>query len=257
MRLSAVSYLNTKPFIYGIFKSAISEHIDLSLDIPSMCAQKLLNGTADIALTPVAIIPELPQAHIISNYCIGSNGPVGTVCLYSNVPLEEVDRVLLDFHSKTSVALTRILFSHYWKRDMAFEPSYAGFEHELTGRTAGLVIGDRTIGLDKRYPYVYDLGEIWTKWTGLPFVFAAWISVKPVSQAFVQEFNLALKAGLDHLPELIKILPTIPGFDLDAYYRNNISYDFNADKRKALHLFLSYIAGENGFHLVDNVDTAP
>ena len=252
MRLSAVSYLNTKPFIYGIFKSEIADHIDLNLDIPSVCAQKLLNGTADIALAPIAIIPELPHAYIVSNYCIGSTGRVGTVCIYAQKPLEEIDRVLLDFHSKTSVALTKILFAHYWKKTVVFEPSYQGFEHEINGTTAGLVIGDRTIGLDKKYPYVYDLGEIWTKWTGLPFVFAAWISVKPISPAFTQPFNAALKLGLDHLPELIKILPTIPDFDLEAYYKNNISYDFNADKRKALHLFLSYIAGENGFHLADN-----
>ncbi len=241
MRLTAVSYLNTKPFIYGIYKSSLAEHVDLSLDIPSVCAQKLLEGQADIALAPVAIIPELPHYHIVSDYCIGSTGKVGTVCIYAQRPLEDVRCVLLDFHSKTSVALTKILFQYYWKREMTFKPAYPDFEHELAGDTAGLVIGDRTIGLDKQYPYVYDLGEIWTKWTGLPFVFAAWISVNPIHPEFIKQFNAALGDGLAHLPELIKILPNIPNFDLETYYRENISYHLDADKRKALQLFLGYL----------------
>jgi chorismate dehydratase len=244
MRLTAVSYLNTKPFIYGIYKSEIGDHVELSLDIPSVCAQKLLQGTADIALAPVAVIPELPQAHIISDYCIGSVGKVGTVCLYSEVPLEDIQEVLLDFHSKTSVNLVQVLYKHYWKRTVTFTPAKMGFEQQIKGTTAAVVIGDRTIGMDSLYPYVYDLGEAWTTWTGLPFVYAAWISVKPIQPDFIAQFNAALQAGLDHLPELIKILPTVPGFDLEAYYKNNISYTLDSDKRKGLQLFLSFLSGQ-------------
>lgn len=249
MRLSAVSYLNTKPFIYGIYKSELADFIELNLDIPSVCAQKLLNGTADIALAPVAIIPELPQAYIVSDYCIGSNGRVDTVCLYSMVALDKIDKVLLDFHSKTSVALTKILFQNYWKLRPDFVPAEQGFETQIEGTTAALVIGDRTIGMNQKYPYVYDLGEAWKAWTGLPFVFAAWISVKPVHPDFIEKFNAALKTGLDHIPELIKILPSFPNFDVEAYYNNHISYDLNQEKWKAMNLFLSYLAGENGFHV--------
>jgi len=109
IRLSAVSYLNTKPFIYGLFRGELAEEIELSLDIPSECARKLKAGEVDLALTPVAIIPELPQAWLVSDYCIGSTGTVKTVCLFSEKPLPEIKRILLDFHSRTSVALTRIL----------------------------------------------------------------------------------------------------------------------------------------------------
>ncbi len=249
MRLTAVSYLNTKPFIYGIYKSDLSEHIDLSLDIPSVCAQKLLDGTADVALTPVAIIPELPQAYIISDYCIGATGPVQTVCLYAQMPLEDIKTVYLDFHSKTSVALTRILFQHYWGLSPEFVPAEPGFESKIGGDTAGLIIGDRAIQFAPQFRYAYDLGTAWTTWTGLPFVFAAWVSVRPLKEEFITRFNAALKTGLDHLPELMKILPTIPGFDLEDYYRNNISYDLDEKKWTALQLFLSYIAGENGYNL--------
>lgn len=257
MRLSAVSYLNTKPFIYGLYKSALSDYVELSLDIPSVCAQKLLDGSVDIALTPVAIIPELPQAYLISDYCIGATGEVKTVCLYSEKPLAEVKRVYLDFHSRTSVMLTRILFTHYWKLQPEFLPASPGFEAEIKGETAGLLIGDRTIGLEHKYPYVYDLGTAWTTWTGLPFVFAAWISVKPVQPEFVRQFNEALRIGLEHIPELMKILPSIPNFDLQAYYQNNISYQLDTAKWKALQLYLNYFPGEDSYRLYKNPTVEP
>ena len=249
IRLSAVSYLNTKPFIYGLFRSEMADEMELSLDIPSVCARKLLQGEVDLALTPVAIIPELPQAYLVSDYCIGSVGAVKTVCLFSEKPLTEIKRILLDFHSRTSVALTRILCEQYWHIQPEFVPAVEGFETQITGETAALVIGDRTIGLEHRFPFVYDLGEAWTAWTGLPFVYAAWVSTKPLEPEVIGRFNAALATGLDHLPELIKILPTMPGFDLEKYYRENISYDLDQAKWLALNRFLQLLAGENGYHL--------
>lgn len=250
LRLSAVSYLNTKPFIYGLFRGEMADEIELSLDIPSVCARKLASGEVDMALTPVAIIPELQEAWLVSDYCIGSVGTVKTVCLFSEKPLHEIKRVLLDFHSRTSVMLTRILCEQYWKIQPEFVQATEGFETQIFGDTAALIIGDRTIGLHQRYPYVYDLGEAWTTWTGLPFVFAAWVSARPLDAELIAKFNNALASGLDHLPELIKILPSMPaGFDLDTYYRENISYELDDAKWTALNRFLQLLAGEKGYHL--------
>lgn len=250
LRLSAVSYLNTKPFIYGIYRSPLADEVTLSLDIPSECARKLLTGEADLALTPVAIIPELPQAHLVSDYCIGSTGAVQTVCIFSEKPLHEVKQLYLDFHSRTSVALVQLLCREYWQVQPAFLPAVDGFENQISGDTAGLIIGDRTIGLPRRFPYVYDLGEAWTAWTGLPFVFAAWVSVKPLEPAFIERFNAALEMGLAHLPQLAHILPTMPaGFDIEAYYRENISYDLDEAKWAALNRFLGHLAGVGGYRL--------
>lgn len=249
MRLTAVSYLNTKPFIYGLFRSDLAEMIDLSLDIPSICAQKLLTGEADIALTPVAIIPQLPEAYLISNYCIGATGAVKTVCLFSQAPLEQIKRVFLDFHSRTSVALVQLLCAKYWKINPEFLPASEGYEDLISGDTAGLIIGDRAIGCEKRFRYTYDLGEAWTKWTGLPFVFAAWVSVKPLHPEIAERFNAALKLGLDHLPELLKIIPSIPNFDIEKYFSENISYTLDDAKWKGLNQFLTYLSGENGYRL--------
>jgi chorismate dehydratase len=249
IRISAVSYLNTKPFIYGLFRSDLAESIDLSLDIPSVCAQKLLAGTVDLALTPVAIIPELSQAHIVSNYCIGTVGRVKTVCIYAEKPLAEITRIYLDFHSRSSVALTKLLCQHHWKITAELIPATPGFENQINGDHAALIIGDRTIALQDRYPFVYDLGEAWLAWTGLPFVFAAWIAVKPIDTVLMTQFNQALQLGIDHIPELVKILPTMANFDIEAYFRENISYNLDDAKWQGLQRFLHEIAGEEGYRL--------
>lgn len=249
LRLSAVSYLNTKPFIYGLFRSELANTIDLSLDIPAVCAEKLLSGEVDLALTPVAVIPDLPQAYLVSNYCIGATGTVKTVCIFSEKPLKKIKRIYLDFHSKSSVALTSLLCKHHWHISPELIPGTQGFENKIVGDSAALIIGDRSIGLDQRYPYVYDLGEAWLAWTGLPFVFAAWISVKPINQDLLLRFNKALQIGIDHLPELIKILPTMEHFDIESYFRNNISYDLDDAKWQGLNRFLNYLSGENGYNL--------
>ena len=242
-KLTAVSYLNTKPLLYGIFKSEIAKKIDLQLDMPSICAQKLKDGKADLGLVPVAIIPELETPHILSDFCIGTVGAVKTVCLYGERPLEEWTAVYLDYQSRTSVELTKLLLKDHWHLNPTLLPAQPGYEAKIGGTVGGLVIGDRTVGLDKKFPYVYDLGEAWMAHTGLPFVFAAWVSNRPLEPDFIAEFNAALLLGVAAIPELIYLIPSPqPGFDLQEYYTKYISYQLDNEKRRALSLFLSSIS---------------
>jgi chorismate dehydratase len=243
LKLSAVSYLNTKPFLFGIFQDDIQNELEVSLNIPSVCATKLKTGEADLGLVPVAVIPQLDNAHIISDYCIGCEGAVKTVCIYSEVPIQKIERLYLDFHSKTSVALTKVLLKKHWKISPFLVQGTEGYIDKIGDATAGLVIGDRTIGLDKKFPFVYDLGQVWMDYTGLPFVFAAWVSNKKLPDAFIEKFNTALKSGLEHIPQLIYILPTeYFEFDLKEYFTKNISYTFDDAKREGLKRFLSEVA---------------
>jgi chorismate dehydratase len=238
MNITAVSYLNTKPLLFGLLQHPVSEQLDLSLDIPSECARKLKAGEAQIGLIPVAAIADLPEAYLLSDYCIGADGEVKTVAIYSDVPIREVKHLFLDFHSRTSVQLTRVLLREYWKCAPQTEQATPGYENQIRGTTAGLVIGDRTIGLEERYPYVYDLAEVWKEWTGLPFVFAAWVSTVPLPQHFVIQFNEALQMGIRAIPKLMYILPSPKsGFDLETYFTRHISYELDNEKRKALSYF--------------------
>jgi chorismate dehydratase len=113
--VGAVSYLNTKPLIYGFEKGMMKESVELVFDYPSNIAAALLNDEIDIGLVPVAIIPERDSFQIVSNYCISCNGEVASVCLFSEVPVQEIKTVLLDYQSRTSVKLVQLLLKEYWK----------------------------------------------------------------------------------------------------------------------------------------------
>lgn len=242
IKISAVSYLNTKPFLYGIFQSEVNDLVDISLDIPSTCASKLLSGEVDLGLVPVAVIPQLKTPYIISDYCIGTEGKVQTVCIYSYTPIHEIKQLFLDYQSRTSVALVRYLVQNYWKKSVKFLEAKAGFENQIKDQTAALIIGDRTIGLDQKYPFVYDLGEAWKAHTGLPFVFAAWVSNKKLPEAFLTKFNQALKLGIEKRHQVAQLFQSgYPNFSLNDYYYKYIDYDFTSKKREALQLFLKYI----------------
>jgi chorismate dehydratase len=241
IRISAVSYTNTKPFIYGLQHSSILNQIDLSLDIPSDCAQKIIDDQADIGLMPVAALLDLPYWQIVSDYCIGAIGAVNSVFIFSNYPIEEADIIQLDPESRSSNNLAKVLLKNYWKvapQQIINAPDYAN----STGiKTAFVQIGDRTFGKKNQYKYVYDLAEIWQQLTGLPFVFAAWIANKPIKPEFMKSFNAALKAGLDAREEVLKTLPKYPNFDLRDYLFNKLDFNLTEQKKEALYKFLNYI----------------
>ena len=237
--ISAVSYLNTKPFLLGLQNSSISREISVSLDTPAQTAQKLLSGEAQVGLVPVAVIPQLPHRHLITRYCIGAVGAVQTVCLYSRVPLNQIRRIWLDYQSRTSVQLVQLLCQHYWHINPQFLPATIGFESLIASDTAALVIGDRAISLNAEYEYVYDLGEAWHQWTQLPFVFAAWVATAPLPDYFEIALNAAFADGLRCTDEVVAQYKDQypPHFDLHAYFTRYISYDFDAAKQQGLEHF--------------------
>ena len=241
IKVSAVSYLNTMPFIYGLKHSNLIDSINVQLNYPSLCAEKLLNNEVDIALVPVAIIPQLKNYYLISDYCIGSFGCVETVCLYSNVDIREVTKITLDYQSMTSVALLKILLKEYWGLKPLITNSKPGFENNIKGTNAALVIGDRAFKMNNQYKYIYDLSEIWKEMTGLPFVFAAWVSNKIISKKFIKIFNQSLEYGLDNIELGLELYSKDYPLCLNPinYLTKKITYNFDEQKKEALNLFLS------------------
>lgn len=241
IRIGAVSYLNTKPLLYGLENSSLNEQIELSLDYPAAIARGLLSGKLDIGLVPVAIIPQMEEYHIVSDYCIGCNGPVASVCIFSDVPLEETETILLDYQSRSSVALTRILLKHYWKLNPVLEDASGDeFIHRINNKKAGLVIGDRALQLRQNSRYIYDLGEAWKDFTGLGFVFATWISNKKIDPSFLDTFNKINGIGLNMIPEIIRLNP-YPHFNLEDYYLKNMSYLLDDNKLSGMKKFLELL----------------
>src|SRR5580765_7131161 len=145
IKVSVVSYLNSAPFIYGINHSDVIKEIELSYDIPSQCAEKLINNQVDVGLVPVAIIPELKESYIISDYCIGAIGKVNSVLLLSEVPLQKIKIILLDYQSRTSVELIKIISKEHWHIHPEFKNADENYELGINENIAGLVIGDRAL----------------------------------------------------------------------------------------------------------------
>lgn len=207
---------------------------------PARVADMLLNDEIDVGLVPVAIIPKLKEHHIITNFCIGAETYVASVCLFSEVPIERVERVLLDYQSRTSVALAKILLKHFWKLSPVFEDAKEDFRKEIKGTTAAVVIGDRAFEQRKQSTYIYDLASSWIEFTGLPFVFAAWVANKELPKKFIQQFNEANQVGLKNIDKVVAENPCTL-YDLNEYYTRNISYELTEEKRKGLEKFLGFL----------------
>ena len=243
IKISAVTYLNAIPFIYGLKQSKLIDTIDLQLDYPAICADKLINCEVDLALVPIVVVPDLKEAHIISDYCIGANGAVETVCLYSDVPIFEIESIALDYQSKTSVALLKILLQEYWQLNPELKNAEVGFEQEISAKMAALVIGDRAFELNTKHQYIYDLSAIWKAMTGLPFVFAVWVANEKLHQDFIADFNKSLENGLNNID---KALIQEGGnyshcANPEDYLKNKISYDLDAEKVEGMELFLKKV----------------
>ena len=235
-----MSYLNTKPLLYGIERAPVRKKIELIIDYPTKIAAMLLEDEIDMGLVPVAVIPSLREHYINGEFCIGSNGNVASVCLFSEVPVERVERVLLDYQSRTSVQLARILLKEYWKVSPELVDAGEDFRDHLGGTTAGVVIGDRALEQRRRSRYIYDLAEGWKALTGLPFVFAAWISNKPLDPEFVAEFDEANRRGIAQIDRVVAENP-YDFFNLHDYFTKHLDYHLDEPKRRGLAKFLSYL----------------
>jgi chorismate dehydratase len=240
IKVGAVSYLNTKPLLYGIERSPIQDTLELSLAYPAQLAQQLREGSIDMALMPVAALQEIDGAKIVGDFGIAAHGNVVSVALFSHVPLDQIDTVILDYQSRTSVRLTQLLFAEYWQKEVRFEAAEANFIEEIRGNTAAVIIGDRALEQLPNFEYHYDLSAAWKSFTGLPFVFAAWVANKDLPQEFMTAFNAANALGLEHLDEIAEA-NKVPYYSLHTYYTENICYRLGEAEKKGLALFLEKI----------------
>jgi len=254
IRIGAVSYLNTKPLLYGLENGAISDEIELVLDYPANLVNALKNDQIDIGLIPVAALLDLDTYQIVSDYCIGTEGEVASVCVFSEVPMEQIDTVILDYQSRTSVLLCKLLFERHWRKQVKFiEAQDESYLENIKGNVAGLVIGDRALKSRTKYSHIYDLGLGWKDMTGLPFVFAVWVSLNPLNEEFLQSFNLANQEGLAHLQEVAS-QANFSQYDVAYYFAHNISYLLSNEYKQAMELFLDKVLSnhEIPIDLLDN-----
>lgn len=233
-----MNYLNTRPLLYGLERLPVKEKMDITGDYPSWVTRRLATGDIDIGLIPVADFKTLPTGILVGHHCIATDGEAASVCLFSEQPIELVQKVILDYQSSTSVALVYVLFHRFWRKEVTFEAAADdSYLERIQGTTAGLIIGDRALKARSKFPYVYDLGLAWKQMTGLPFVFAVWASIKPLPADFTEAFDQANGWGLEKMNDIVKGLDNNTGYDLLQYYTENMSYRLDDIKRESIRLF--------------------
>ena len=155
--------------------------------------------------------------------------------------MHEIEKVYLDYQSRSSVALLKWLMKESWGiNPEIIQAEDEAYRQQIKGTTAGLVIGDRALEQRKISTFIYDLGSEWRSITGLPFVFAAWVSTKKLPDDFIKLFDEANAMGLEHIDEIVKETP-FDLYDLKKYYTIHLSYGLNDYKKEGMRRFLGFI----------------
>ncbi len=237
VKIAAVSYLNTVPMLYGIERSG-ELRAELLLSPPAECVEAFRSGKADIALVPIAALGELEDYSIVTNYCIGASGPVRTVVLLSEQPVEHIQRIYLDSHSRTSAALVQLLCRRHWGIKPKFEAlnDYAAIDRHSSGE-AFVLIGDKVFDHEGKFAYCRDLAEEWIAMTGQPFVFAVWVARQKVPPSTVEALETALEYGVGRVEGAIEYYGHSDKEYARSYLTKNIDYRFDEKKKEALTLF--------------------
>lgn len=235
-RIVAVSYLNTIPYIYGISRAGGTLRDGLLLCPPRLCAEALRNGEANVGLIPVAAIPENPDLNIVTPFCIGAHGPVRTVVLASNYPVEELETIGLDCHSRTSIRLARILAAERWHISPQWMP-LTDYSFTEGGKTGYILIGDKVFTHESKFRYLYDLAAEWQAMTHLPFAFAAWVARSEVPAEDIERLEQALRYGTSHIQEAVAWSEYASRPYAVDYLTKNIDFVLDAPKRRGMELY--------------------
>ena len=231
VRLGAVSFLNAAPLVHGLDRDPA---FALTADVPSRVAEQLHAGEIDLGLIPSIEYARGDYA-IVPGLAIGGRGAVRSVNLYHRRPLAEVRRVALDTASRTSVALARVLLRDRLGRDPEYVDHAPDLEAMLRAADAALVIGDPALYLETDAERI-DLGEEWTRATGLPFVFAFWAG-RPgsIDAAGVARLQRALREGLAAVPAIAAAYDGHAHAALnESYLRSSIVYTLGPEELAGL-----------------------
>lgn len=228
-RIGAVSYLNTKPLVYGLAERCRAAQ--LSFNLPSRLADQLSANELDVALIPVVEYLRDSSLKLVSDACIACKGPVWSVKLLSRVPLRDVKTLAVDEGSRTSVALASVLLRQKLRLTPKTVPLSINSNPEDISADAVLVIGDRAMHVDEsQWTEVWDLGDQWLRWAELPFVFAVWAARANVE---TEEMEAAI---IEARNEGVRSLDQIARFEAKKHHLSEevcLSY-----LRDHLHFFL-------------------
>lgn len=239
-RLGCVPYLNARPLIHGL---------EAALEVPSVLAARFLAGHFDAALLPVYETLRLPKPRIAGGFGIGSVGAVHSVIVAHRLPLGETPEIVLDPASRTSIHLLQILLSDHLKIRLPL------VEKSDDPCAARLIIGDPAIGFQQNMGpswRIFDLGQSWHEWTGLPFVFAVWTLADNAPDGTAELLREAARRGLAARQSIAAKEPDpTAAFD---YLMRSIHYPIGAAEQEGILRFRSLLAAAG---LVDPGGSSP
>ena len=251
LKISAISFLNTVPLMWDFEHEPsreLRENFEIEYTVPSLCAQALREGTADIGIIPVITTATIPELVVLPDVAIASLNKVWSIQLVSKKPIEEIRTVAVDTSSRTSVGLTQVLLTKFFGGHRELTPMPPVLKPMLERCDAGLLIGDPAMMAKTDGLYAYDLAEVWRAKTGLPFVFAVWT----VRRSALAEMNSGLdlagifKRSRDHglLPENVASTARkwsrrmgLGESEIKRYFQENIHYTLDAECREGLALY--------------------
>jgi chorismate dehydratase len=256
LKAGAVSYLNTRPLVFGIEQGLGADRLELSYDVPSVLARRMAAGELDLALLPVIELARIPHLVVVPGLAIGSLGNCRSVLLVAKTPLADVRSVALDPESSTSNALARVLFAEAWGGAPAFVIGPRDLTLALEEHDAAVRIGDKALFAPVPPGTIaYDLGGAWTARTTLPFVFAVWATRQGVVDREIYEtLHASRRAGAAVLPAIAADYTwngrQHPEMAL-PYLRDAMRYRLGDPEVAAMRRFLAAAAG------IGVIDAAP
>jgi chorismate dehydratase len=244
LRVCAVSFLNTCPLVWGLQQGPQQDYFDLSFEIPSVCADRLASGSADIGLVPV-IEAKRQGLEFVPGLGIACNGAVRSILLVSHVPATEIRTLAADCSSRTSVALTELVLRERFGVTPKMTPHAPQLAEMLEIADAALLIGDPALRFhpDELPHHVYDLGQEWKWLTGLPMVFAVWAArpgvINPEASSILRA---SAEFGQEHMEEIIRRESLRRGFTEELvrqYLTHHIHFTLTPDCELGMQRFLS------------------
>lgn len=237
--------------MWDFAQNAVGDGFDVHYTLPSQCAEELREGKADIGIIPVFTYALIPNLVLIPDIAIATKGVVRSILLISKVPVEQIRSVALDTSSRTSVALTKVLFGKFWGGERTFISHPPDLEVMLQKCDAGLLIGDPALRAKTAGYHVYDLATEWKRFTGKPFVFAVWairmdaLRNNDHARDVVETFQHSRDHGTqpEHIEQLAREWAPKIGIseeDVHEYLTRNIDYHLDDSNLQGLTLFFQY-----------------
>ena len=240
MKIGRIPYINCYPVYGAIDRGVVNLGADLVDGVPTDLNARMAAGQLDISVvSAVEYARDADRYLLLPDLAISCDGPVRSVMLFSKRPAGELTsrNVVVSRSSMTSVALLELLFESVWHSNPRFVAGDAEIRDVVDSSLdtdARLVIGDAALVLGsnhrERYPYAYDLGQMWKEWTGQPFVFAVWVAQRStdVKEALVAHAGLIASRnwGLAHLDVLAQQAHATTGVALEvcAEYLSGLDY---------------------------------